>query len=239
MIDTTIFTPAEAAKISGVNVALQRDWRRRGILPAIEGRTASFGPTEVGAMMALKALADCGLGPLNFKGIASKLGARIVRSALLERSAYQGPAEEYLSGSRDRLDWIGEVHSLDRAEYVWEWRANSMADAILKPIGHIDTQSGYFFIQWADGSFDFYGSPQEPLGRLDPGDPRLAGAIIILDLLSMGKLFVKRSGPFATITDEIIAAQRSTPLGQLLQSKIDSLLADVPETPSGGGRTDG
>ncbi len=190
-------------------------------------------------MMALKALADCGLGPLNFKGIASKLGARIVRSALLERSAYQGPAEEYLSGSRDRLDWIGEVHSLDRAEYVWEWRANSMADAILKPIGHIDTQSGYFFIQWADGSFDFYGSPQEPLGRLDPGDPRLAGAIIILDLLSMGKLFVKRSGPFATITDEIIAAQRSTPLGQLLQSKIDSLLADVPETPSGGGRTDG
>lgn len=53
------FSAGQAADISGVNAALQRHWRRRGLLPDIApGKKARFGPGEVLGMMIMKAFSD-------------------------------------------------------------------------------------------------------------------------------------------------------------------------------------
>lgn len=60
-IDTREFTPAEVAAITGVSVSLQRDWRRREILPERkkEGWTR-FTLTDVIEIRVLKFFADAG-----------------------------------------------------------------------------------------------------------------------------------------------------------------------------------
>lgn len=63
-IESTKFTPAEAAKFTGVSTALQRDWRRRGILPARgSGKHHRFTFEDLCEMTALKAFSDAGFGP--------------------------------------------------------------------------------------------------------------------------------------------------------------------------------
>ncbi len=56
------FTPAEAAKISGVSTALQRDWRRRGILPEnSEGKWTRWDLSEVIRLCVMKLFSDAGI----------------------------------------------------------------------------------------------------------------------------------------------------------------------------------
>jgi DNA-binding transcriptional MerR regulator len=57
------FTPAEAARLTGVSPDLQRDWRRRKILPArpTEGHSR-YGFSDLCRMVALKAFSDAGVG---------------------------------------------------------------------------------------------------------------------------------------------------------------------------------
>ena len=57
-----LYTPAEAGRISGLSPGMQRDWRRRGFLPAADGH-ARFNAFEVSDMRCLKLLSDGGLGP--------------------------------------------------------------------------------------------------------------------------------------------------------------------------------
>ena len=55
------FSPAEAAEITGVSVALQRDWRRRGILPENKsGKWTKFALTDVIQMSVMKSFSDAG-----------------------------------------------------------------------------------------------------------------------------------------------------------------------------------
>ena len=55
------FSPAEAAEITGVAVALQRDWRRRGILPENKsGKWTKFTLTDVIEMSVMKSFSDAG-----------------------------------------------------------------------------------------------------------------------------------------------------------------------------------
>lgn len=57
-----LYSPAEAGRISGLSPGMQRDWRRRGFLPAADGH-ARFNAFEVSDMRCLKLLSDGGLGP--------------------------------------------------------------------------------------------------------------------------------------------------------------------------------
>lgn len=55
------FTPAEVAEITGASVALQRDWRRRGILPENDsGKWTKFSLTDVIQMSVMKSFSDAG-----------------------------------------------------------------------------------------------------------------------------------------------------------------------------------
>ncbi len=56
------FSPKEAARVSDVSTALQRDWRRRGILPKRQGGTwSTFSLDDVIEMTAMRAFSKSGL----------------------------------------------------------------------------------------------------------------------------------------------------------------------------------
>jgi hypothetical protein len=61
------YTPAEAEMVTGVNVALQRDWRRRGLLPETGGGHARYTAAELAEMILMQDFATGGLGPKALK----------------------------------------------------------------------------------------------------------------------------------------------------------------------------
>lgn len=63
------FTPAEAEMVTGVNVALQRDWRRRKLLPETGGAHARYTASELAEMLLMQDFASEGLGPKVMKDL--------------------------------------------------------------------------------------------------------------------------------------------------------------------------
>jgi len=63
------YTPAEAELVTGVNVALQRDWRRRGLLPETGGGHARYTASELAEMLLMQDFAREGLGPKLMKDL--------------------------------------------------------------------------------------------------------------------------------------------------------------------------
>ena len=60
---STEFTPAEAARATGVSVELQRDWKRRGYLAARDdGKHSRYTFEDLSRMLALKSFSDAGIG---------------------------------------------------------------------------------------------------------------------------------------------------------------------------------
>lgn len=56
------FTPAEAEAITGVTTAVQRQWRRCGLLPALNGSPrAKFDAADLALMLAARAMIDAGV----------------------------------------------------------------------------------------------------------------------------------------------------------------------------------
>lgn len=90
------YTPAEAEMVTGVNVALQRDWRRRGLLPEIGGGHARYSAAELAEMMLMQEFAKQGLGP---KLLKDMLGA----------------AARPLSTWVESLAWVKGAFSIDNA----------------------------------------------------------------------------------------------------------------------------
>ncbi len=60
---STEYTPAEAARATGVSVELQRDWKRRGYLASRgDGKHSRYTFEDMCRMLALKAFSDAGIG---------------------------------------------------------------------------------------------------------------------------------------------------------------------------------
>lgn len=77
------YTPAEAEMVTGVNVALQRDWRRRGLLAETGGGHARYTAAELAEMILMQDFAVEGLGPKVLKdmlGTAAEPLSRWVES---------------------------------------------------------------------------------------------------------------------------------------------------------------
>src|SRR3546814_9298687 len=56
------FSPAEAAEITGVSTALQRDWRRRGILPEnADGKWTRWDLNDIIKLSVMKLFSDAGI----------------------------------------------------------------------------------------------------------------------------------------------------------------------------------
>lgn len=235
MLDLITFTPAQAAKITGINVALQRDWRRRGILPPSEGRT-KFTAFAVAEMLALSALAAQAIGPQQFKPIASSLGAGIVASALRDRSAYRGGDIDAVVNTDDEgiVGRLLVARPADRARELWEWRAAWLGRAVLGAAGHNPAAIRTTFIQWAEGSFAFYDGPIQPFEQIDATDPRRSGAIVMLDLEALGVALLKRAGPLVEVGPIAPLFDNQGPRS-LMKRVQATLVADMPQNAKGEG----
>ena len=106
------FTPAEAAACTGLSLAMQRDWRRHGHLPARSGGTASFGPRELAEMRLMVLMRQMGLGPSKSRGLAQEAAPSLVWLILVDHPstwAVEGPAET-AAHYRDKLEALGDSH---------------------------------------------------------------------------------------------------------------------------------
>lgn len=232
MFTLKTFTPSEAARISGVNVGLQRDWRRRGILPALETPQAMFSPFEVARMMALGALASQGLSPLNFKGVSVKLGASIVYQALLSRDAFAGAFDEYIPVDGEGLSEIEEFverHNRDGgrdAEFIRDWllgwKLRKLAVSVTRGEGHSVDRVGAF-VQFAEGSFDFFASAISAFEEIDSSDPRMRGALIVIGLDTLGRELRRLGGALVSIDGEAVAHMNGLSGPKAIQHRMHCL----------------
>lgn len=91
------FSPSEIEAITGINTTLQRDWRRRGILPRHKAGVAEFQPDEIAMILVLKALRTLTAGNIE---VAAEHAAHVSRSILRHALTYvrawrfDGSAEE-------------------------------------------------------------------------------------------------------------------------------------------------
>lgn len=203
--DLKQFTPAEAAKVSGVSVASQRDWRRRGFLPKTEGH-ARFSIFEVAEMLVLSSLGDQGIGPSQVRSVLPSLGAGVVGSAVMAQPSVTGDLDAIYIDS-GRLPWLLEElertpeDPSDECHPLWQARAYQLRCSVLAQAGHDSGKVGNCAILWADGSIAFYGSPINAYEAIEDTDRRRAGAVVIVDFGGIGRLLVSRTGPIVTVSN--------------------------------------
>src|SRR3546814_2787709 len=69
------FSPAEAAEITGVSTALQRDWRRRGILPEnADGKWTRWDLNDIIKLSVMKLFSDAGIDVSKTSIVSQKIG---------------------------------------------------------------------------------------------------------------------------------------------------------------------
>lgn len=85
------FSASEVAKITGVSLALQRNWRRRGHVTANQHVRATFSALETAEMLALGCLSAGGIGPAIGVGVAESAGLPILVAAQRQPGAVADP----------------------------------------------------------------------------------------------------------------------------------------------------
>lgn len=169
------FTPGDAEAITGVSTVLQRDWRRRGILPANEDGHARFDVHGLAELMILKSLSDRGLGPQAAKAVAEIGSGAVVHGALQNEDAFQvesrGPAPA----------------AIDPGAVVRRTSPNKM---------HRNVMPAPYLIIWADGSEVWQFDVQKAIDAISKSaqEDKLGGPITIIDQYAMGNLLFRRAG---------------------------------------------
>lgn len=146
MIRFARFKPSEAAVLTGMSVASQRDYRRRGHLSANTGAQASFDPLDISVALIIRTCSERGIGPSLGARIAKHIGPRL----LLKMLGYRLSVKDDTGVMRE---WMDE-NSKSQIEYFLE-------KTRLKPIG----QPQRFAIVW---STDLVG--EQAKAKSDDGD---------------------------------------------------------------------
>lgn len=202
------FTPAEAERITGVSTALQRDWRRRNLLPSMSGH-ARFDVFELARMAVLKHLADRGIGPSLAGDEADWCAAAVAHAALGWHEAWDGEADRTLTW----LDHYNSPPPVDRAllEIIdnaiengadverpthgshWAAQVDYLRRRVWSHVGRPRMLPAPLFIWWADGTHVFHMSLDNAMSEMLSDDPRTSGAMIVLNLESLGSVLLNRS----------------------------------------------
>lgn len=174
----TKFTAGEAERITGVSAATQRDWRRRGYLPAGRDGWTQYDIGELAKLLTMGALQDRGIGPSVSEGIATSAALRIMSHAL----SWPDAIEDQTGGDLER---VSRKLKISRAEHF----VGSTSGA--------HTQR--FLVVWADGNMVLTSHLEKAFGG-SSSDNRYRGATIVLDLEALGSLMVERAGrPLVTV----------------------------------------
>lgn len=83
------FTAGQASQVTGLTPVMQRDWRRRGFLKAVEGR-AKFNAFDLADFMITRLMSDLGVGPASSRKWKRTAAYCVVSRALMSPDAYDG-----------------------------------------------------------------------------------------------------------------------------------------------------
>lgn len=202
-ITLALFSPAEAEKVTGVGTALQRDWRRRGYLPAGDGH-ARFDIFDLSRMYVMKLLSDRGIGPALSHTAADWCAAVVTAGALSHIDAWEGEPEKALTwhsafASPPPVNPIlakvlGEAgETIPEYGSLWEKQFPYLIGQVWQQAGRPRVMPASVFIWWADGSHHFDLSFDNAIGNVSHLDPKVCGPIVIIDLNGLGFQIVSRS----------------------------------------------
>lgn len=118
----TKFTAGDVERITGINLALQRDWRRRGYLPKSDAPKATFHPLEVANVLALAEFNALKIGPGDSATLAKSVGTAILWHAIQQEGAVLDP--EGLHGREPIIHWpsgqqVRFVSTADGKSWTW------------------------------------------------------------------------------------------------------------------------
>ncbi len=195
-VELTHFTSREAEEICRVSMTQQRNWRRYGFLPPIQGH-ARLDVFDLCELYALGLLADKGVSPKQAVEVVDILALGLAWHALTCRVAYAGephllanaPLSEFEKGLSDpilsRLDRFGRAAFRSKLDIPGKGRA----------------LPARFFIWFADGTHTWDQSVDRHF-RGSEGDPRTAGPVIVLDQMALGIDLAHRSGKALALVTE-------------------------------------
>ena len=211
-LEPTKFTPRQVEQICGVTVAQQRNLRRHKYLPSVEGH-ARFDVYEMAHVYVLQLMSDRGIGPKDASEVAEICATGITHHALAYPEAYSGDHDRIIEAgiippiapySQDVIDALREAArntGADEARAVAAVSAESTAalaqSAFLQRyVGNLFRRRAIparFFIWWADGAEMWTESLDEAFDDVADADPRKGGAVLVMDLPSVGWQFTSKS----------------------------------------------
>lgn len=210
------FTPSEAERITGVNTALQRDWRRRGFLPINDGH-ARFDVFELARMMTLQVLADRGIGPSQTESVRDWCASAICFAAMRFVEAWDGeptkaltwielyaspppPNPELTAVIQQLINEGNTDYELPKVGSHWGAQSKYLCQQLWKKLRFPAVAPASLFIWWADGTHTFTSSFDGKRDSSTSDDPRFAGPIIVIDLDALGSTLLDRAArPFAHV----------------------------------------
>jgi hypothetical protein len=215
IIKLAVFPASEAARISGVSPDLQRRWRCDAYLPP-NGIRALHDVFQLAHMMALRAISTRTRNAPMARYVSEVCGNGIALHALLHVDAYEGDHLRVLS-------WDGEAFArvrralrrthaaiaahagdhialatalkeqLHDGGFGWNEQAAWLVQEIFNERG-IAEPPQRFFIWFADGRYAWENSIDRVFPAAPTSDPRIAGAVLVMDLAAMGAAIVERAG---------------------------------------------
>lgn len=249
----TTFTPGEAETITGLATGMQRDWRKRGFLPANAGH-ARFDIFSLAELLALKMLADRSVGPAASKDVMPWVTVGIAWHALLWIDAYEGdhercnearglPPKRVDPATIERFGAMAEAVGLTREQmeahrsgFDGDW----LARQVIRLKGYPRIIPAKFFIWWVDGSHSFAESLDAAFSNGVSSDERWSGAVIVLDLGGVASVLQTRAGrPFVHVefeTDDAGELQPPMEYGEpipftVTQTAAESSVETTPPLP--------
>lgn len=215
MFKLTMFTPAEAAEVTGVSTMTQRDMRRRGILPAVEGH-ARFDPFALAELQVFRQLADRGVGQAMCAEVVPWAAIGIMWHALFSEKAYEGDHRrtfEWEPEGRgvkrpvdDKIRALFEKHGaklpadINMDDWLhWRGQAQWIARRIISR-RRVRVIPAPFFVWWPDDSHSFVESLDDAF-RGQYTDAQYDGAVIVIDLGAAAAALIDRAGrPLVHVT---------------------------------------
>lgn len=167
------YSAAEAEQVSGIGVAMQRDWRRRGFLPVHPGQ-ARFHLFSLAELCAFALLTGRGIGPMQAQSVVEDTAWGIAYFALDWPDAYHGPAVR----PEPSLNW-DEVANIHRVKVLG---AHSKLPGALR-----------YLIWWANDTHAYTDSLDAAFDATTSADPRVQAGIVVLHLQAAGSNLAGRA----------------------------------------------
>lgn len=202
-IEINLFSASEVEKLTGLTTATQRDWRRRGYLPELDGGHARYDIFDICEIAFMQKMTERGIGPQHTHPIRSWSGRRIAGNIGLHQNNYEVVSTLNVKnimkyGKTNGIEALANILKTGTVDIVRTYpkRRNPIPNEASNAHNVI---SGNTFIWWADKTERWDKSYENALKELDlpPNDPKLNGPVILLDLLSVAfDLLHRSSRPF-------------------------------------------